>query len=145
MSEQRWNDFICSKCGALAHCRTDMYLQGGVPAPGLEYLCKACLETTELPPNTAILVTRCAEPNCGRMANGRFELSSSLPDEGEIPEVHYLCAEHAWRWRQSLGSEWEMTCQSLSPNGQEHFDQPRTFARDDLRGAVWGEASDRVN
>ncbi len=145
MNDSRWNDRICSKCGALAHCRTDMYLQDGIPVPGLEYLCKPCLESTALPPKTAILVTRCAEPACGKMANGRFELLSHLGEEGEISETHYLCAEHGWRWRQSLGSEWEMTCQSVSVNAHEHFQEPKRFFRDDLQGAFWGEESDKVN
>jgi hypothetical protein len=79
------------------------------------------------------------------MAGGRFEMTSSLPEPGEVPETHYLCAEHAWRWRQSLGPEWEMRFQSLSPNGQEHFDQPLPFQRDDLRGALWGDTSDKVS
>jgi hypothetical protein len=145
MAELRWHDRRCTKCGAVAHCRTDMYLQNGIPAPGLEYLCKACLESTALPSKTALIVTNCAEPGCGFMAGGRFELTKSLPEHGEIPEVHYLCAEHAWRWRQSLGAEWEMTLQSLSPNGQEHFEQPRPFQRDDLRGAFWGDTTDKVS
>jgi len=122
-----------------------MYLQDGIPVPGLEYLCKPCLESTALPPKTAILVTRCAEPACGKMANGRFELLSHLGEEGEISETHYLCAEHGWRWRQSLGSEWEMTCQSVSVNAHEHFQEPKRFFRDDLQGAFWGEESDKVN
>jgi hypothetical protein len=144
MNDSRWNDRKCSNCGALAHCRTDMYLQDSIAAPGLEYLCKVCLESTVLPPGTTILVTDCSEPACVRMADGRFELLSSL-GEGEIVETHYLCAEHGWRWRQSLGSECEMTQQSISANAREHFQEPKRFLRDDLQGAFWGEESDKVN
>ena len=122
-----------------------MYLQDGIPAPGLEYLCKACLESTILPPRTAILVTNSAQPTCVRMANGRFELLSPLGEEGEIAEAHYLCAEHGRRWRQSLSSEWEMTYQSISANTREHFQEPKRFLRDDLQGAFWGDESDKVN
>jgi len=145
MNNSRWNDRKCSKCEALAHCRTDRYLEDRVPVPGLEYLCKACLETTVLPPNTAIIVTNCAEPDCIRMAAGRFELLPPLGEEVEIAETHYLCAEHGWRWRQSLGSEWEMTCQSISANAREHFQETKRFLRDDLQGAFWGEESNKVN
>ena len=120
-----------------------MYLQG-IPAPGLEYLCKICLDSTNLPHKTAIMVTRCAERGCERSAGGRIELLTSLGEEGEIIESHYLCAEHAWRWRQSLGAEWEMLCQSVSVNAQE-IGSPRRFLRDDLQGAFWGEESDNVN
>jgi len=145
MTSSRWNDRLCSKCGALAHCRTDMYMQDRAPAPGLEYLCKTCMKSTPLPPRTALIVVSCAEPNCKHMAGGWFQLWPSLRSGDEIPEVHYLCAEHAWRWRKSLGPEWDMLYQSLSPNGDEHFDEPRPFQRDDLAGAFWGDESDKVN
>jgi hypothetical protein len=121
-----------------------MYLQDGIPALSLEYLCKACLEATVLPSRTTIIVTDCAAPACVRTADGRFELLSSL-EEGEIAETHYLCAEHGWRWRQSLSSEYEMTQQSISANAREHFQEPKRFLRDDLQGALWGEESDKVN
>jgi hypothetical protein len=86
MVESCWNDRKCSKCRALAHYRTDMYLKR-MPAPGLEYLCKICLETSEVPPKTALIVTNCAEPGCPLMAHGRLEALSSLPEQGEIPEI----------------------------------------------------------
>jgi hypothetical protein len=79
------------------------------------------------------------------MAGGWFQLWPSLRTGSETPETHYLCAEHAWHWRKTLGPEWDMVFQSLSPNGHEHFDAPKPFQRDDLVGAFWGDGSEKVN
>lgn len=143
-SESRWDDRKCSLCGALAHCQTLMYLQNDIPAPGMEYLCRACKESVSLPPRTSIIVTRCAEPSCGMMAGGRFEAAPVLREEGDSAEVHYFCGEHGWRWRQSLGPEWEMTVQSVSANARENG-APQRLLRDDLQGAVWLDESQGIN
>jgi len=139
MAESRWNDKKCSLCDELASCQTEMYLQNSEPVPGMEYLCKECRGKSSLPPNTAIIVTDCAEPDCGLMAVGWFEATQLLSEKSEPGERHYLCAEHAWRWRQSLGEEWEINCQSLEPNGQETFSEPQKMPRDDRRSVIWSE------
>ena len=138
MSESRWNDRKCSLCGALAHYRTEMY-RSYRPVPELEFLCRSCRESTELPDETIVMTTNCAEPDCTRTAQGRIEL---LGETGEISEIHYLCAEHAWRWRQSMGAEREMTALPLGLRGRQHG-RPRSYLRDE--GAPWGDESDKVN
>jgi hypothetical protein len=146
MDKSRWNDNKCSVCGGLAHCYTEMYLANPrTHAPGMEYLCKMCMQPAQLPPNTAIILTDCAEPNCEAMANGRFEVLPALRAGNEVPEVHYLYAEHAWRWRQSLGLEWEMVYYSIGPNAREHFEQPKKFHRDDLKDIVFSDESGVIN
>jgi hypothetical protein len=122
--------------------RTRM-IQNRTPAPNLEFLCKTCAQFAELPPNCFLTVTHCAEPGCKRMANGRFE-AFTLGEEDKA-EKHYVCAEHGWKWRQSLGPEWEMRCQSVSANGIEHYEELPRVLRDDLQGAFLGEESDAVN
>ena len=139
-----WNDRKCSLCDALAQGQTLMYLQDNIPAPGMEYLCRECMESALLPPRTSIVITRCAEPSCGRGAGGRFEAVPVLREENQPAEVHYLCGEHGWRWRQSLGPEWEMTIQSISVNARAHS-EPHRFLRDDLQGAVWLDESEKIN
>jgi hypothetical protein len=140
MNHTIWNDTKCSLCGGLAHYRSQMYLQHK-PVPGLEFLCRTCKEAIELPANTIVLPTNCAAPDERQHTiNGRFHL---LGDSGEIVETHYLCAEHAWRWRQELGPEFEMSAQSISFTGHEQGTM-RRFLRDDMRGAFLGDESQEV-
>jgi hypothetical protein len=138
MNESCWNDRKCSLCGALAHYRTEMY-RSQRPVHGLEFLCRLCKESTELPAETNVTTTNCAEPDCTRTAQGRVEL---LGEAGEVSEIHYLCPEHGWRWRQSIGAEREMTALSLGIKGQK-LGRPRRYLRDE--GALWGDESDKVN
>ena len=138
MNEFHWNDRKCSLCGALAHYRTEMY-RWHRPVPGLEFFCRPCKQSTELPAETIVMTTTCAEPGCTKTAKGRVEL---LGEAGEVSEVHYLCAEHAWRWRQSMGAEREMIALSLGLKGRQHG-RPRRYLRDE--GALWGDESDKVN
>ena len=138
MNESCWNDRKCSLCGILAHYRTEMY-RWHRPVPGLEFLCPPCKESTELPAETNVTTTNCAEPDCTRTAQGRVEL---LGEAGEVSEIHYLCPEHGWRWRQSMGAEREMTALSLGLKGQK-LGRPRRYLRDE--GALWGDESDKVN
>ena len=138
MNESRWNDRKCSLCGALAHYRTEMY-RSQRPVPRLEFLCRPCKESVDLPAETIVSTTNCAEPDCTRTAQRRVEL---LGEAGEASEVHYLCAEHAWRWRQDMGAEREMTALFLGPKGRKHG-RPRRYLRDE--GALWGDESDKVN
>src|SRR5258705_5831393 len=127
-NQAQWIDTKCSLCGNLAHYRTYMYLSQSRDkyAPGMEFLCKSCKESVELPTKTVLLPTSCAAPHgWPRTINGRIEL---LGDDGSVVETHYLCSEHAWRWREGLGPEFEMTVQSISFNGQEQG-IPRRFLR----------------
>lgn len=122
-----------------------MYMSSsrGRYAPGMEFLCKPCRESVELPPKTTTLPTHCAQPGCRLSAQGCFEVLAEV-SETELTETHYLCGEHGWYWRQSLGAEWEMLAQSISVNGQE-VGRSQRFLRDDLRGAFWGNQSDEVH
>ena len=141
----RWDDTKCSVCGDLAQYRTDMYLKHRA-APGVEYLCGRCKEVVEFPPNTITLVTRCADTEHGarrRSAACWCEITSVLEADNP-PEKHFLCAEHAWKWRRDLGPEWEMRARSLHVNGEEGGEVFR-FHRDDLAGAFWGDESTKIN
>lgn len=111
----------------------------------MEYLCKSCLQTAQLPAHTVIIGTKCAEPECRSWANGRFEVLPHLREGNESTEIHYLCGEHGWRWRQNLGPEWEMVYYSIGPNAREHFDQPKKLHRDDLKDIVFLDESGTIN
>ena len=58
MSDSSRNYGRCSRCGAPAQYRA--YLESGIPAPELEYLCKKCVKTIAIPRNTQILSTKLA-------------------------------------------------------------------------------------
>lgn len=141
----RWDDTRCSACGDLAQYRTDMYFEHK-PAPGLEYLCGHCKHVTELPANTITLATRCADTEHQARRRSAACWCEVIPvlETNNSPEKHFLCAEHAWKWRRDLGTEWEMRAQSLQANGQEAGEIFR-FQRDDLAGAFWGDESTEIN
>lgn len=58
MTDSSKNDRRCSRCGGPAQYW--VYFESGIPAAGLEYLCKKCVETIAVPHNTRILSTKLA-------------------------------------------------------------------------------------
>ena len=137
-----WNDSKCSNCGSLAHAQTLIYRERS-PVPGLEFLCKQCINSVPLPSNAVLIANDCAQPGCVSAAACWVERFSQLePDKDR--ERHYLCNEHSWRWRESLGLEWDAICQSLSVDSRE-IGGPKRLQRDDLAGAFWGDESEEVN
>ena len=137
-----WHDRKCSKCGNLAHAQTLIYRERS-PVSGLEFLCKQCIGLVPLPPNAVLIANCCAQPDCMESAACWVERFSPLEPRKDR-ERHYLCAEHSWRWRESLGLEWEVILQPLSVDSRE-IGTPKPVQRDDLAGAFWGDESDEVN
>ncbi len=131
-----WNDRKCSNCGSLAQYRTYMYLDSGVPVPGLEFLCQKCI--TLKPPKTSLLCTLCANPVCEHSASVRFEAFRILREQNEPTEIHYLCSEHYWYWLNDLGPEWEVVEQSTDVNGQM-IGEPTIMVRGDRPAFVQDE------